>query len=96
MGIFDLFKKKKDEFEFFDTEIIIDSEPIEVFMNESENKCGELYCKNDCYTYKIIEKLSDDYEGRISYYWCPTQTTASFFDTKEKAIKEILSIINES
>ena len=95
MGIFDLFKKKKDEFELVDTEINIDSESIEVFMNESENKCGELYFKNGCYTFKIIEKLSEDYEGRIHYYWCPAQATASFFDTKEKAIKEIMSIINE-
>lgn len=95
MGLFDLFKKKKDEFEFIETEINIDSEPLEVFMNESENKCGELYYKNGYYTYKIIEKLSDNFEGAIYYYWCPTLTTASFFDTKDKAIKEILSIINE-
>ena len=94
MGLFDLFKKK-NEFKFVDTENSIDLEPIEVFMNESENKCGELYFKNGCYTFKIIEKLSEDYEGRIHYYWCPAQATASFFDTKEKAIKEIMYIINE-
>lgn len=40
-------------------------------------------------------KLSDDYEERIHYYWCPKQTTASFYDTKEKAIKEIMLIIKE-
>ena len=65
MGLFDLFKKKKDEFEFIETEINIDSEPLEVFMNESENKCGELYCKNGCYTYKILKNclmiMKDEY-----------------------------------
>ena len=95
MGIFDLFKKNKDVCEFINTETNVDEEPIEVFMNENENKCGELYYKNGYYTYEIIEKLSDDYEGRINYYWCPVKTTASFFDTKEKAIKEIMYIINE-
>ena len=46
MGIFDLFKKNKDVCEFIDTETNVDAEPIEVFMNENKNKCGELYYKN--------------------------------------------------
>ena len=95
--MFGFFKrKKKDKFETdnFEINIDIDIEPIEVFMNSSEDKCGELYYKNGYYTYKIIEKLTDDYEGKIHYYWCPTQTAASFFDTREKAIEEIMSNIN--
>lgn len=96
--MFSFFKRKnKDISESNNSEVSLDTdvEPIEVFTNSSENKRGELYYKNGYYTYKIIEKLSDNYEGEIYYYWCPILTTASFFDTKDKAIKEILSIINE-
>ena len=88
-------KKIIDKIKTNNSKIDIENEPLEVFMNERENKCVELYYKNGCYTYEIFEKLSDDYEGRIQYYWCPKQTTASFYDTKEKAIKEIMLIIKE-
>ncbi len=86
-------RKKKDDFVTSNPEIDVDSDLIEVFMNSSEDKCGELYYKKGCFTYIIIEKLFDDYEGNMHYYWCPAQTSASFFDSKEKAIEEIMSII---
>ncbi len=57
------------------------------------NKYAELYYKNGVFTYQISEKFSEEFDGNIRYYWCPTTQTASFFDTREKAIKEILSII---
>lgn len=70
-----------------------DPKPIEVFTNSENTKSVELYYKNDTFTYTVFEKLSDNYEGSVIYYWCPTSQTASFFDTKEKAIAEIKSII---
>lgn len=92
--MFGFFKrKKKNEIVIDNSEINVDSDPIEVFMNSSKDKYGELYYKNGCYTYIIMEKLFDDYEGHMHYYWCPAQAPASFFDTKEKAIEGIMSII---
>ncbi len=72
-----------------------DSTPTETFMNSRKDKCGELYYKNGCFTYVVMEKLFDDYEGHRHYYWSPAQTPASFFDTKEKAVEEILSEIEK-
>lgn len=62
-------------------------------MNSSKDKCGELYYKNGCFAYIILEKLFDDYEGHIRFYWTHAKSSASFFDTKEKAIAKIMSII---
>ncbi len=92
--MFEFLKRKKQGEKLTDNpEITVETEPIEVFMNSREDKCGELYYKNGCFSYLITEKLFDDFEGRIRYYWCPVQTTASFFDTREKAIAEIMTII---
>ena len=93
--MFDFLKrrKKKDDFEINIPEAYTYLEPIETFMNNNEDKCGELYYKNGYFTYKILEKLIDDYDGKEYYYWTPAQTTASFFDTREKAIEEIISVI---
>ncbi len=91
LGIFK--RKKKDKNVINNPEINVDFEPIEVFMNSCEDKCGELYYKNGCFTYLIMEKTFDDYDGNMHYYWGPAKTSASFFDTKEKAIDEIMSII---
>ena len=96
--MFDFFRRRKrriDDFETNTSERCIDLEPIETFMNSSEDKCGELYCKNGCFTYIIMEKLIEDYNGSEYHYWSPAQTTASFFDTREKAIDSIMSIIEE-
>lgn len=41
----------------------------------------------------IEEKQCDDIEGKVYYYWCPCTYTASYFDTREKAIEDIMSII---
>lgn len=73
--------------------VTADSEAIEIFVNSDKDKFAELYYKNGSYTYMIEEKHCDDFEGKAYYYWCPGTYTASFFDTKEKAIDEILSII---
>ena len=92
--MFKIFKrKKKNENTMIDTGANAYLEPIEVFMNESKNKCGELYFKNGCFTFTISEKLFDDYEGCVRYYWTPVNSSSSFFDTREKAVAEIMSII---
>lgn len=68
-------------------------EDIEIFVNSDKDKFAELYYKNGGYTYTIEEKLCDDFEGKVYYYWCPGTYTASYFDTREKAIQSIISII---
>lgn len=91
LGIFK--RKRKKELEKNISEIDVVSEPIEVIMNRDEDKCGEVYYRNGYFTYIIMEKLFDDFEGNKHYYWCPAKTSVSFFNTKEKAIKEIMSVI---
>lgn len=73
--------------------ISADPEAIEVFINSDKDKFAELYYKNGVYTYTIEEKHCDDFEGKAYYYWNPGTYTASYFDTREKAIKDIISII---
>lgn len=72
-----------------------DPEAIEIFINSDGNKFAELYYKNGGYTYTIEEKRFDEFEGQRHYYWCPATYTASFFDTREKAIEDILSTIEQ-
>lgn len=76
---------------FLEPEVTADSEAIELFVNTSKDKFAELYYKYDGYTYYITEKRFDEYDD--NYYWCPAMYTASYFDTREKAIAEIMSII---
>lgn len=73
--------------------IDVDPNVIEVIVNDSEDKCAEIICKNGCFTYRVKEKLFDDYDGQIYWYWAVMPNTASFFDTKEKAVEEALSVI---
>ena len=87
------FKKKEKKEDTNEPEISIDPNAIEIFINSDNNKYAELYCKNGIFTYQISEKFSEEFDGNIHYYWCPTTQSVSFFDTREKAIKEILSII---
>ncbi len=68
-------------------------EAIEIFINSDKDKFAELYYRHGNYTYTIEEKHCDDFEGKELYYWCPGTYTASCFDTREKAIENILSII---
>ena len=71
--------------------VTADPEAIEIFINSDKDKFAELYYKNKGYTYMIAEKHYDDYEEK--YYWCPGTYTASYFDTRERAIEDIISII---
>lgn len=73
--------------------VTVNPEAIEVFINSDKDKFAELYYKNGGYTYMIEEKHCDDFEGKVYYYWCPGTYTASYFDTREKAIEDIISII---
>lgn len=72
--------------------VTADPEAIEIFINSDKEKFAELYYKNGGYTYTIEEKHCDDLEEK-EYYWCPGIYTASYFDTREKAIEDIISII---
>ena len=91
--MFNFFKKKKKKEDTNEAEIVIDPNAIEIFINSDKNKYAELYYKNGVFTYQISEKFSEEFDGNNCYYWCPTTQSVSFFDTREKAIKEILSII---
>lgn len=71
--------------------VTADPEAIEVFINSDKDKFAELYYKNKGYTYVILEKHYDDCEEK--YYWCPGTYTTTYFDTREKAIEDIISII---
>lgn len=84
---------KNDIIQGLEPLVIADPEAIEIFINSNKDKFAELYYKNGSYSFKIEEKHCDDFEGKVCYYWCPGTYTASFFDTKEKAIDEILSLI---
>lgn len=68
-----------------------DPEAIEIFVNRGQDKVAELYYKNGVYTYRIKEKCKGDMEGTA--FWGPGEDTESVFDTREKAIHEILSQI---
>lgn len=99
MGIFDLFKNKDNTIPDenraipgLEPSVTADPEAIEIFINSAKDKFAELYYKNGGWTYTIEEKHIDDYDGKYAY-WCPGQYTASFFDTREKAIADILSIL---
>ncbi len=72
-----------------------DPEAIEIFISSDKDKFAELYYKNGGYTYTIEEKRFDEFEGQRHYYWCPGTYSASFFDTREKAIEDILSTIEQ-
>ena len=84
---------KNDIIQGLEPLVTADPEAIEIFVNSNKDKFAELYYKNGSYTYTIEEKHCDDFQGEFHYYWCPGTYTASFFDTKEKAIDKILSII---
>lgn len=73
--------------------VAADPEAIEIFINSDKDKFAELYYRHGSYTYAIEEKHCDDFEGKELCYWCPGTYTASYFDTREKAIENILSII---
>lgn len=73
--------------------ITVDPDALEVFINSNEDKYAELFFENGVYTYTIFEKSFDDFEGNIFYYWLPSSNYGGYFDTREKAIKEIVSYI---
>ncbi len=106
LSLLGLFRYKKEEvipngndtiqgdvIQGLDPLVTADPEAIEIFINSDKDKFAELYYKNGGYTYMIEEKQCDDIEGKVYYYWCPCTYTASYFDTREKAIEDIMSII---
>lgn len=76
-----------------DPAIYMDPDAIEIFINSDQDQYAMLYHKHGAFTFSIYEKRSDEFNGVTSYYWCDNRKTASFFDTKENAIREILSLI---
>lgn len=63
----------------------IDPDAIEV-VDINEECYIEIFCKNNTYTYEIMQLDYDDYYGM--YYWRPAICTMStgIYDTKDKAI----------
>lgn len=71
--------------------VTADPEAMEVFINSDKDRFAELYYEHGGYTYTMMEKHSDDSDGTAGSYWCPGTYTASYFDTREKAVRDILS-----
>ncbi len=71
-----------------------DPEAIEVIKSADGNRYIEILEKNNVFTFRVMQKEVDDYENSFFHYWCPViDKGISFFDTKEKAIAEAMSII---
>lgn len=72
-----------------------DNDAIEV-IDISEDWYIEIFKKNNVYTYIIMEKDFDEYDGRYHYYWTPSVKTApsGFYDTKEKAVQAAIESLN--
>lgn len=68
---------------------------IEV-IDISEDLYIEIYKKNNMYSYVIMEKDFDEYDGMLYYYWTPSVKTApsGFYDTKDKAVKSAMETLN--
>lgn len=71
-----------------------DDDAIEV-IDISEDCYIEIFEKNNVYTYVIIEKDFDEYDGRYYYYWTESEKYArsGFYDTKEKAVQSAMEIL---
>lgn len=72
-----------------------DSDAIEV-IDFSDDWYIEIFEKNNVYTYVIMEKDFDEYDGRYHYYWTPSVKTApsGFYDTKDKAVNAAMESLN--
>lgn len=72
-----------------------DDDAIDV-IDISENLYVEIYEKNNVYSYIIMEKDFDEYEGRYHYYWTVSENYAhsGFYDTKDKAVQSAMEVLN--
>lgn len=72
-----------------------EDDAIEV-IDISENLYVEIYEKNNVYSYVIMEKDFDEYEGRYHYYWTVSEKYArsGFYDTKDKAVQAAMESLN--
>lgn len=71
-----------------------DNNAIEV-IDFSDDWYIEIFEKNNVFTYVIMEKDFDEYDGRYYYYWTPSVKTApsGFYDTKDKAVQSAIEIL---
>ena len=54
----------------------------------------ELFCKNNIFSYAVMEMLFDSYSGQ--YYWAPAGNVlpSGLYDTREKAVAAAREALN--
>lgn len=56
----------------------------------------EILKNNKAYTYVVMEKDFDEFDGNYYYYWAPSTKAllSGFYDTKDKAIQSAMEFLN--